>query len=398
MTAGLTMIITLLNPLFGGIFAALAVQNDRRFRQLYVVVIAVLIGIMAYNLVPSRETADLARYFYWIDHYFRGHSFEHIWQNYGSQGLFVVQPLIYFLVGLTQNNQLLPFGVMLIASLCNLTVITRLCDKYQINMTKCILIYLCLMPFPIADLGVRTVLSFSLASLAIYRDLEAHRRGLLTWLIYLLAISVHVAGLIIVLMRLVLLLKVHWRPNPIRAIFKLSAMIVIIAIGLVGLTQLGVFDLFLTKSSSYFGEGGDVSYVEYLSNSIYMRLIRLFYLMVFGYMSLILWLRRHTTGLTNKDGYTYALLLSVVALISFISKDSVYLRLTFILPTLMAYLYVGRSANQSRRQLIGDLFLTGLCIGGVMIQITYLSLNTNLFNFMIHVFQSGIVNLILTGG
>lgn len=396
MAVGLGIIMALLNPLLGGIYATIAISRDPRHRRVYVIILAILGGIIAYNLVPTKETSDLSRYFYWIDNYFRGASFEQIYDTYHDQGLFFMQSLIYYLVSLTSNNQLLPFGVMLVATACNLNVVTGLCNKYGVNLTKGLVLYFCLMPFPVADLGVRTVLSFALVSLAMFRDLEEGKRGPITWVLYVLALSIHVAGLALILIRLIGLFWQHsanFRLSvPLKNILLVAGMLMVV----VGLFKLGVLDVFMTKSSTYFS-GGNTSYLEYLDNSLYMKLIRFFYLVVFGYALVMLWYLRKTIKMSA--GVINFVLILLVALASFVSQDTVFMRFAFIVPTFLPYLFVRRRAvPQTRRLIYANWLLAGLCVGGVLIQLTYLGLNTQIGMLIGKTISTSIIQVILSLG
>lgn len=179
-------------------------KNFRRYFPLY----ALMFGMLAYCYEPTYEI-DLSRYFFQLD-YCRSIPFSHAF-SWDDNGL-VVKNFLFWVISKFEDNHILPLlSVTTVFSVSSYIAI-KASEDSNIKIGKILLFQVMLMPMYATLSNVRNVTAFSLGILAVYRDLVCHKRGVKTLLLYILPCFMHIAGGVMLLIRLVLLLiKKHPR-------------------------------------------------------------------------------------------------------------------------------------------------------------------------------------------
>ena len=200
------------NLLFAGIFAVFPLlclfiaviglirdpANWRRYGAFFVY----FIFIAAYSYEPT-GTPDLVRHFEYIEQC--AHlTFSQTIRNYNS--FMPIESFMYWSCAKLQMPHLLPG----LAALCIYSVlfyITGTTAEYYHKVSKIkyiILLQLLMLPFISIISNTFNILSFALVSYSVYRDVVERKRNVLTYAIYVIACLTHVAGLVLVLLRILI--------------------------------------------------------------------------------------------------------------------------------------------------------------------------------------------------
>lgn len=186
-------------PLCSLIVVIMAIKAPNSFRK-HFLLYALVIGMMAYCYEPTYEI-DLSRYFYQLD-YCRTIPFSQAF-TWAKDG-FVVKNLLFWIISRLGDNHILP----LLSMTTIFGVATYICidstKESDIRPFKILAVQLMLLPLYNTLSNVRNVVAFALIILAVYRDLVYKKRNIITILLYILPCFIHMAGLAMVLIRMIL--------------------------------------------------------------------------------------------------------------------------------------------------------------------------------------------------
>ena len=191
----------IITPL-GFSFLLLMIFRKPSLQYKYVSFIGLLFGMIGYCTDPLR-TIDISRYFEQIDG-IRGLPVTSA-LNWMDDGL-VIKNAIFWLISRTNDNHLLPFFSMLtIYSVLAYLVADVLSTSGKASLFgKCLIMQIMLIPFYNVFSNVRNVTAFALLELAVYRDIYKGKRDIWTLLLYIVPCYIHMAGIVIVVMRILL--------------------------------------------------------------------------------------------------------------------------------------------------------------------------------------------------
>ncbi|WP_148096385.1 hypothetical protein, partial [Lactiplantibacillus garii] len=239
--------------------------------MLYAAGAAFSIAIIGFYFVPT-HAIDLTRYYQIIEQY------QYMMPTYAdivrSQGFFVGAGTLFKWVATLGNEQLLPAFVGFISSFSYFYIsgdYFAFRKVAPLTRVYLLLIGLCLFPFAAAFSNVRNVTACTIVAIALYRDLVKKDRGIVTWCIYALGVSFHIAVLAILLMRVVLFFR---QSQHIRV--KLLSIIAI----LTGLA----FPQIRNTLMQFFGKGGSYAtlnegaYVTDIGQSLFFWLTKVLFL------------------------------------------------------------------------------------------------------------------------
>lgn len=182
-----------------------SVYLPKRFKKV-VFLYGLTFGMLAYCYTPTYEN-DLARYFIELE-YCRTIPFSKA-INWKDDGL-IIRNLLFWLISKTGDDHILPLVSVSTVYYVAAYIVADSSLNCNISIWKLLLFQIMSFPFYSILSNVRNVLSFALITLAVYRDIVQKKRNIITLLLYILPCFIHMAGMVMVLLRLVLIfIKKH---------------------------------------------------------------------------------------------------------------------------------------------------------------------------------------------
>lgn len=209
---------SLLTPPLGIPFLFAGILLNRQYWKTYIFCGAISIAVFAYVYTPSIET-DLIRYFDYVE-IISQKSFGELLNNnvhsIGGQEI-TVFAILSWIIGHMGDVHLLPFFSVFCIYYIGLYITCRVGQDYKIS-TKYLFLYIVFLlvasNFYAITNNIRNVFSFSIVSLACFRDTYLKNRNLLTWLLYILPIFIHPTAILFIVLRISLLfpmrMKLFW--------------------------------------------------------------------------------------------------------------------------------------------------------------------------------------------
>lgn len=171
-------------------------------KKLFINMYYFLLLVMAYCFVPHKG-ADLTRIIFTMKAYARlsiGELF-----NILKQSTTPLAVIFYHIVGKFGNDHLLPFAAALISIGLNLKLIQNSRDDFKADNKVVALVLFVFMSrgmFLQTISNIRTIMSFSVASIAVYREMVRGERFSRSILLYLISATLHAMGIVILIYRL----------------------------------------------------------------------------------------------------------------------------------------------------------------------------------------------------
>lgn len=188
----------LLTP-FGAFILLLMIFKKPFLKRKYVFFVGLLFGLIGYCTKPVREI-DISRYFQQLDS-IRNLPFSRA-ANWADDGL-IIKNTFFWLISKLGDNQLLPFFCLLVIySIVTYILADALSNSKAELFGRMLILLIMLIPFYNVFSNVRNVTAFALLELAVYRDLYKRKRDIWLLLMYILPCYIHMAGFVIVLIRL----------------------------------------------------------------------------------------------------------------------------------------------------------------------------------------------------
>ncbi|AYJ40225.1 EpsG family protein [Lactiplantibacillus paraplantarum] len=316
-----TVIALFFYPFGAAIIGFSGIIFSNKYRLIYSMAFAVLLGLYGYYFLPSHEI-DLTRYFAIIQQYQVAPP--RISDVLQSQGIFLGAFLLFKLVAILNNLQLLPAIVGFVTGTCLLYIAA---DSFSRNSTsKSIRIYLILIimfifPFAAAYSNVRNILACSLIMVAIYRDLVQKKMNFGTIVLYLLGLSFHIAVAVIIMLRIALNICRN------KSFFNFLLLIVVgIAIFFIPYSRNVIIEI-ISKGTQYATvNDGNVEYVAYINQSLFMQITKAMNAVVSVITTLVIY-RNYIAKKTEWNLFSF--LLGIITCVSFSIRMPVYMRLLF---------------------------------------------------------------------
>ncbi|MCZ8372448.1 hypothetical protein O6P32_06950 [Phocaeicola sp. KGMB11183] len=277
--------------------------------------VSIAFAILAFFQEVQKDS-DLTVAFYHLDilrqkgwNYF---SHPDLAQDIYFTGRDILKIYFYILSLLPYNNFYSAISIFFIYFL-PLNGILTICQNYQIPYTKTkylLILLLWMIDFFDGSNGVRNMLSFSIFSYALMKDICIKQNKLLTWGLYIISALLHSSAWILILLRSILYIKKK------RIIIAISIMLIVWPIALQYIPFLSGNDNAIMNSmqhhaNAYTHTGSDSGNFnsDNFNNStsyILMRIFRIVHVLLLTYMILYTWKRAKTLP----PFYLFMLLLS----------------------------------------------------------------------------------------
>ncbi|KAF0522878.1 EpsG family protein [Pediococcus pentosaceus] len=225
-------------------------------------IMLVYLAFLGYHFTPTAYS-DLSRYYsLYLFPASNSTLSGYLFVQAGSDSFFLVQRLFFYVIAKFNNMQMLPmFTSLLIYGLGFFTLNKANSNLEQFEVSKnnnaqLIFIFIAILPFAMVINNVRNIIAFGILAVGLSRDLISKKRDLLTALIYLVAVSMHIAALAIILVRIIAyVLEVIISGR----LWKLIIGIPIIGGIMYAVFETELFQTFTEKGTSYFTGGGTSS-------------------------------------------------------------------------------------------------------------------------------------------
>lgn len=389
----MAILITFLSPIIGFIYFF----KKNIFENVNVLYSALLFGcvfgFLGYSITLTNSNADLARYVYWMAGY-NGISFQSIiYTAIQSKDIFVVQKLLLKFFSLTQNTRLFTaFIAFVFYSGLGYIYFSFIRNNKLENRNRKIFVLtaLLLISFGWVLTNVRNPMADSLIAVAIYRDLYLKKINFSTIFFYLVSISMHVAVIPILIVRLII------------GIFcskKISGKIfaVVISAGTVILSlQTNMVSSVLSKVSVYgigssggsfagvSSTGGDFS--NYVNQNIYFQINNIYYLLLAIFFLILLFILHKQRNLDSAF-VNFLIVISILTIATFLLPTPLVDRYeVFILIFSPIFLLSFDMSNFKKIDRTYFWIIFGvLVICGAVIQILFLNVQINLGAFILRI-------------
>ena len=302
------------------------------------------------------SNSDLVRYFIQLEQ-LQGLSLKET-AFYFNDGLFT-EHILFWLIAQLRIPHLLPAVTTSIVYLIGAYITYDMATEIEIRECwKIIAAQLIIIPLFTVAANVRNIFSFSIVSLAIYRDLGKSKRNISTVILYLIGIFMHKTGIVLVLLRILvpickkaIILTIGLVFSlPIVINFTYSHIYLIPFKGTIGsLLRRLVFSAYNYLLGAE-GSGAIAAYAQRLESSLGNTANRIIiFSFSFGLFSLYLWKYFKTKKLTDFQVYGY--LTCVITLASHVIDTSAYWRFCCAESLVMAPVFLDLIENRlfSRR-------------------------------------------------
>ena len=186
---------------FGLFFLLLLIFRKPSLHRRYVYFIGLMFGMIGYCTKPLR-VIDISRYHEQLDA-IRNLPVSSA-ANWMDDGL-IIKNIFFWTVAQMHDNQLLQFfSLFIIYSICAYLLSDSLKDSKAELFSRLFVLEILLVPFYNVFSNVRNVTAFALLALAVYRDLYRNKKDFVTLILYIVPCYVHMAGLVIIAIRVLL--------------------------------------------------------------------------------------------------------------------------------------------------------------------------------------------------
>lgn len=336
-----TAIMLFIYPIVAGILGIVGIVSVSKARGFFSLAAASFFGIMGYYFVPSHEI-DLTRYYDVIQQY--QISMPTYADLFKSQGLFLSPNILFKWISKIGDVQLLPALVGLVVMFSYFYIVADFFSREKLVLSMrlyFLVIGVMLFPFASALSNVRNVMGCAIIAIAIYRDLVQKKKNIFTFILYIVGISFHIAVIVIVMLRLLSLLKKD--NHVVMYAFMLIAIVFLLFLS----PAKSVMLAFIEKGTAYYtNSGGMLSYTDYISQSMFMKITKLMYFLVVCIATII----THKNYRDSRTGWNlFTLLTCIVTLASFLITLPVYMRMVFFLLLILAPQFIERF-NRVKKQ------------------------------------------------
>lgn len=284
-------ILFLVSPLllFGVASLLLFFGSHKQWRA---AITGISISIASFAMYVEPISGDLIRYYATLD-IISDYSLKEV-VEYCRDGLYV-ENFLYWLVCRTGINGFLPAISTSVTYFVAMYITGKTASTYneEKNIKWIIVLQLLILPFFSIVHNVRNVLAFSLGLLAIFRDGFLKKRGIFTFLLYIIPCFIHVTAILIVLLRVFLLIFRE----------KTYFAICVLFVGLGSAIKIGykyiqffsfipAIQRLIAKGYYYFNDA-NTAYGQEVANSAYYNMLKLLFFIHVVIIICVVLSRRH---------------------------------------------------------------------------------------------------------
>ena len=237
--------------------------------------------------------------------------------------------------------------------------------------------------------NVRNPMANAIVAVAIFRDLYLHKKGIITVLLYLLALSMHVAVVPIIICRI--LTGILFGKNLLHRFLSGVLGVLLVFVGL----HSNIISMTSDKISAYgLGSSGG-GFAEYAHTSFYYQINNLFLLYVMLFILILITIAKRQKNTFEKQFPVFLTMITILSILSYFLPtpliDRYGMFVEIFIPLIIVNVKFSQIKKRSRIIIYFLLMITGLF--GLAWQIAFLSFQINILSFLGKVFL-GFLSLI----
>ncbi|AHF19423.1 hypothetical protein LES9216_00293 [Leuconostoc suionicum] len=380
----MTLILFILSPVLSLVYI---VESLSKYQSIYTGVKILFIGAIffffGFSINLINNNADLARYISWLPNYQLTNFTTIIKEAADTNNLFVIQPLILGFFSKVSDLRFFTGFIPLVFYSCfsyvSLSFIKDIRDKKGVVNSPSLSFYfgLAILSFGWVVTSVRNPMANAIISVALFRDLYLHKKGIITVICYSLGISMHVAVVPIIFCRVIF--GIFFSQGIIKKTVSFAVGICLIFIGF----NSNVISEFSDKADTYgIGSTGG-GFSDYAQSSIYY-IVNNIYLLWLMILSIVLLLIIKHQKQANVDLFDFIIFLSCLAILSYFMPTPLIDRYGMIVqifyPIILMTVDFYKLTKNKKFILIILLSLTG--IFGFLWQVAFLSVQIDFIGFL----------------
>ncbi|WP_029509682.1 hypothetical protein [Leuconostoc lactis] len=380
----MSVLLLILNPILGLIYTIGTFSKSIvRFRGIKILIIGVVFFFLGYSIQLKNQNADLARYLSWLPNYEFSRVLDILHDSFFNKNVFVIQPLMLSFFSKFSNPSIfigfIPF--VFYTSYAYIYVSLFNGSKFSgfFSNKKVIAFYfgLAIISFGWVVTSVRNPMANALISVALFRDLYLNKKGILTGLFYLIAVSMHVGVMPILVCRIFFGAFFSKRFYQKLVSFIFGIILIIVA----GTTN--VLSEFTNKADTYGVGSNGGGFSTYARTSVYYVVNNTFilWLMILSFAALVL-IKRQTRE--NNYFYNFLKILVLIAIMSFFMPTPLIDRYGMIveifLPMMLMEINFSKLTQRQKFLSTTALFFSG--VFGLLWQIAYLAVQIDVPQFI----------------
>lgn len=380
----MSVLLLILNPIIGLIYTIGTFSKSIvRFRAVKILVIGTAFFFLGYSIQLKNPNADLARYLSWLPNYEYSRLSDILHNFLLTKNVFVIQSLMLSFFSKFSNPNIfigfIPFVFYTSYTYIYVSLFNESKFSGIFSNKKVIVFYfgLAIISFGWVVTSVRNPMANALISVALFRDLYLNKKGILTSLFYLIAVSMHVGVMPILACRI--LFGSFFSKQFYQKLVSLIFGIILIIIS--GTTN--ILSEFTNKADTYGVGSTGAGFSTYARTSVYYVVNNTFilWLMVLSFVVLLLIKRQ-----TKEKNYFYLFLrvLVLIAIMSYFMPTPLIDRYGMIVEIFLPMLLmeVNFSKLTQRQKLLSTTVLLFSGLFGLLWQIAYLTVQIDFSQFI----------------
>lgn len=392
-------------PLIGILLFPKFIFQDKERIKAWSLLLGTFFGYMSYFINPS-PTIDLARYFQKME-MLAGFSLNHFLNYYDLSAKLDLSNWFLFFISKLNNVHLLPFIVMTFVYTVIFYMILDNSVRKQISNKGVflqIVIILSFLSFPGITSNIRNISAFVLFMFGFYLEVYHQKKSTQVWGMYILSVMLHKTAAILIIIRILSCVIVKLKNRKIlivtSLIFLFCSVSIIIMYHFIHLLPFAIpFTSLVDKAYTYAtGFGSGDSYMIYIQGSLFMKLQKIFYLLI-NLLFLILFYKNgyvnKILSFTKNDKKQQFFLFYFLNLVLTIGTIPiilpVYWRFSFV-SIIFSWFIVNAKVVKGQQLLIA---LFCLIFGGIVYQLLVLGQYTNFIEFIINLLTNNYFSIFL---
>lgn len=388
----------LAQPILGMLLVPKFVFTERNKVIAYALLLGAFFGYLAYFIDPS-PTIDLARYFEKMEmltHF----SLNRFLSYYDLSAQLDLSNWFFFGISKLNDVHLMPLIVMFFVYSSVFYMI--LDNRKRNNVSNKLLlvqmfVVISFLSFPGIASNIRNISAFVFFMLGFYFEVYHEKNWKKVAWLYLVAILIHKTAVILILLRVLAYFINRWKSKKILIticlIFLLCSVSIVVVYRIIHVLPVTIpFSSLIDKAYSYAtGFGSTDDYMVYIEGSLFMRLQKMFFLIVnllFLYIFIITKQYKNIFQFSNGNKinqfsiFTFLVLILTIGTIPITLP--VYWRFSLV-TVIYSWSFITKDILKKQNFLI---IIMSVCIGGLLYQALLLAQFTDISQYMIHIFTN----------
>ncbi|RRG08367.1 MAG: hypothetical protein DUD32_10375 [Lactobacillus sp.] len=392
----MTFLMLLINPMLGLIYTIHAcLKNKIINRWKLIIVTAIVFFYLGISIELTNINADLGKYFSWFPNFVNISYNDLFREAISEKNFFILQKLMLAFFAKLHNNSLFSGFVVSVFYTCYMYIVTTYlkknnCQKNSVLKKEMATYFgVFIISFGWVLTNVRNPMANAIVAVAIFRDLYLHKKGIITVLLYLLALSMHVAVVPIIICRI--LTGILFGKNLLHRFLSGVLGVLLVFVGL----HSNIISMTSDKISAYgLGSSGG-GFAEYAHTSFYYQINNLFLLYVMLFILILITIAKRQKNTFEKQFPVFLTMITILSILSYFLPtpliDRYGMFVEIFIPLIIVNVKFSQIKKRSRIIIYFLLMITGLF--GLAWQIAFLSFQINILSFLGKVFL-GFLSLI----